>query len=47
MQSEIEFKNIKKVYGDKVVMEGFSHCHRFFRLRKNNGSENGEWADRT
>ena len=24
MQSEIEFKNIKKVYGDKVVMEGFS-----------------------
>ena len=24
MQSEIEFKNFKKVYGDKVVMEGFS-----------------------
>ena len=24
MQTEIEFKNIKKVYGDKVVMEGFS-----------------------
>ena len=24
MQSEIEFKNIKKVYGDKVVMEGVS-----------------------
>ena len=24
MQSEIEFKNIKKAYGDKVVMEGFS-----------------------
>ena len=24
MQTEIEFKNIKKSYGDKVVMEGFN-----------------------
>ena len=24
MQTEIEFKNIKKSYGGKVVMEGFN-----------------------
>lgn len=24
MKTEIEFKNVKKVYGEKVVMEGFN-----------------------
>lgn len=51
MKTAIEFKNIKKAYGEKVVMERFNlsidkgEFVTIIGLRKNNCSQNGKRFD--
>ena len=49
MNTAIEFKNIKKAYGNKVVLERFNFSvakGEFVTMRKNNGFKNDKWPYR-